>query len=507
LTKTSTHDVVVIGGGPAGATAARLLASWGWSVALIHKSSSRQSLAESLPPSTRKPLAFLGQLGAIQTAGFHPNTGNVIRWATRSDVTTSTDAGFHVSRARFDEVLRGLARDAGARVIDASVRRVNIDHDPQIAFADTYGHIQTFAASYVLDCTGRAGIVARRGFRRSDLRYRTLAIAAEWQCDDWPAGERTKTVVESYRDGWMWSVPLSDRTRQSTVMIDPVRVQGNAGTAAHDRRVASVGRTLLQSTYLEEIGKARSMSERLARARQISAPWACDASLYHAPRPAEEGVLLVGDAASFIEPLSAAGVKKALTSAWRAAVVTNTCLAKPEMIATALDFHVRRERQVHADCLARSARFFSEASAAYRNEFWSARAVTDEGVADPAAADVSDADLAADGDVRDAFERLRIRPTSRLRPSTDLRVRPVADIEGHEIVMRDALVVPGTESLLRFAAGVNLPALVRLAAECPDVPDLVSAYCTHVGPAPLEGLLTGLSLLVARRALVHEESL
>jgi flavin-dependent dehydrogenase len=507
LTKTSTQDVVVIGGGPAGATAARLLASWGWSVALIHKSTSRPSLAESLPASTRKPLAFLGQLEAIQSAGFHPNTGNVIRWATRSDVTTSADAGFHVSRVRFDEVLRGLARDAGARVSDASVRHVNMDRGPRIAFADPYGHIQTVAASYVLDCTGRAGIVARHGFRRSDLRYRTLAIAAEWQCNDWPAGERTKTVVESYRDGWTWSVPLSNRIRQSTVMIDPARVQGNAGTAAHDRRAASIGRRLLQSIYTEEIGKARCTSECLDRARQISAPWACDASLYNAPRPADQGVLLVGDAASFIEPLSAAGVKKALTSAWRAAVVTNTCLTKPQMTAAALDFYVRRERQVHADCLARSAQFFAEASAAYPNEFWSARVATDERVVDPAAAEVSDADLAADRDVRDAFERLRIAPASRLRPANNLLVRPVADIEGREIVMRDALLVPGTESPLRFAAGVNLPALVRLAAECRDVPDLVSAYCTHVGPAPLEGLLTGLSLLVARRALVHEESL
>ena len=70
----------------------------------------------------------------------------------------------------------------------------------------------------------------------------------------------------------------------------------------------------------------------------MSAPWTCDASVYDAPRPGERGVLLVGDAASFIEPLSSAGVKKALLSAWRAAVVTNTCLAKPEMADAAVDF-------------------------------------------------------------------------------------------------------------------------------------------------------------------------
>ena len=54
-------DVVVIGAGPAGSTAAQLLASWGWSVVLVHRDAGRHSLAESLPPSTRKLFAFLGQ--------------------------------------------------------------------------------------------------------------------------------------------------------------------------------------------------------------------------------------------------------------------------------------------------------------------------------------------------------------------------------------------------------------------------------------------------------------
>ena len=74
-------DVLVIGGGPAGATAAGLLASWGRSVALIHHESSKPSLAESLPASTRKLLRFLGQLEEVDSAGFHPNQGNISRWA------------------------------------------------------------------------------------------------------------------------------------------------------------------------------------------------------------------------------------------------------------------------------------------------------------------------------------------------------------------------------------------------------------------------------------------
>jgi len=74
------------------------------------------------------------------------------------------------------------------------------------------------------------------------------------------------------------------------------------------------------------------------------------------------------------------------------------------------------------------------------------------------------------------------------------------------VVMRDALVMPGVDAPLRFAAGVDLPALARLAGAGRDVPELIAAYHAQVGPVPVSGLLTGLSLLVARRALVAEGS-
>ena len=57
-----------------------------------------------------------------------------------------------------------------------------------------------------------------------------------------------------------------------------------------------------------------------------------------------------------------------------------------------------------------------------------------------------------------------------------------------------------------FAAGVNLAALARLAADCDGVPALFSAYTARVGPVPMDGLLTGLSMLVARQALIQEDA-
>jgi flavin-dependent dehydrogenase len=497
VTGTDCCDVVVIGAGPAGSTAAQLLASWGWRTVLVHRGSSRRSLAESLPSSTRKLLAFLGQLTRVEAAGFHPNHGNVARWAERSRVTPTAEAGFHVSRAAFDGVLRDAATAAGARRIDAVVRRVDAGDPVRVAYAaaDRRG---TLSAHMVLDCSGRAGVVARRGWRRTDARYRTLALAAEWDCGAWPEGERTQTLVESFEDGWAWSVPLSATRRQCTVMIDPKALGGARGERPSGSQ--------LSAAYESGVEKTTQLRARLTAARPIGTAWACDASVYTCARAADGGVLLVGDAASFIEPLSSAGVKKALLSGWRAAVVANTCLADRSRADAARDLFNARERQVYADCTRRSAAFFDEAAGAYRSPFWSARADHASSTSDSMArlGDVDDEAIALNTDVRRAFDDLRATARVRLRASSSLRVEPIAAIEGREVVLRDALVVPGVAAPLRFAAGVDLPALARLARGAEDVSALIAAYHEQVGPVPVSGLLTGLSLLVAHQALVIE---
>jgi flavin-dependent dehydrogenase len=484
-------EVFVIGAGPAGAGAARLLASWGRSVILVHRSTpSRHSLAESLPPSTRKLLHLLGQLDGVDAAHPHPNNGNVALWAGAARTTTTVDAGYHVSRAAFDAILRAGAGLAGACVIDASVRGVAGDDPVRVTCAGLNGAQRVYRARYVLDCSGRAGVVARRGLRRSEAGIRTLAIVAEWECENWLDSERGHTTVESYRDGWAWSVPLSPTRRQCTVMIDGER---------------SSERLPLRAKYGAELAKATALAARLAGGRQISAPWTCDASTYHSARAADGRAVLVGDAASFIDPISSAGVKKALLSAWRAAIVANTCLGDSSMTGAAFDLHDRREREVYVDCVRRSAGFFAEAASAYDTPFWSARANACD-CTGGGAEDGTDADLARDTALRAAFERLRGSDAVRLRPATALRFEPAPAIEGRRIVMRDAIVVPGRGTPMQFAAGIDLPALARLATDGCEVPALIAAYRSEVAPAPVDRLLTGLSWLVARQALVAEDS-
>jgi flavin-dependent dehydrogenase len=476
-------DAIIIGGGPAGSTAAALLASWGRSVVLVHRESSQPSLAESLPWSTRKLLGHVGLLDAVEGARFHPNEGNVSRWAGQQAIAATDGAGFHVSRRAFDRVLREHARLKGASVLDGSVTRVEIDRQPVVTCVADGGSAQ-YHAEFVLDCSGRAGVIARR-FRRSDAGYRTLAIAAEWECPEWPDTERRHTFVDSFRNGWAWSVPLSATRRQCTVMVD-------AG-------LTQVTRSGLDSLYREELRQALGISDRLVEARQVSAAWGCDASLYTCERAVDNRALLVGDAASFIEPLSSAGVKKAIASAWRASVAVNTVLGNWEMRRVALAFHDCRERVVYDECVNRSQEFFARASAVHDDAFWSTRA--QYGPVERHGAPPSDVEVMRDRRVQQIAERLREAGTVRLTSTPTLVIRSAPYIDGNRIRLRESLVFDAYEEPLRFVCGVDLLALSQIVSRTCGVSSAIQRYFSRVGPIDPRNLLVGMAFLVSRGVL------
>ncbi len=318
------YDAVAIGGGPAGSTVAHLLARWGHSVAMIHRSARPElDLAESLPPSCRRLLGQLGLLESVDAAGFMRTYGNTVWWGAaegRSEAFPDGGFGYQVRRSDLERVLSQAAETSGAVVFrDWSVRTVELGSPATVTCESTDGSPRDVRATVTLDCTGRAGVIATKGLRVPHRHQSAVGIVGVWRREGgWGLADESHTLVETYGDGWAWSVPVSATDRHVTVMVNPLVTRLERGSR-------------LTAAYDAEIRKTQHVAELVSRATLLGPIWSCDASLYTAKRFAGPGFLLVGDAGSFIEPLSSFGVKKALASAWLAAVVVHTCLTKPEM--------------------------------------------------------------------------------------------------------------------------------------------------------------------------------
>jgi flavin-dependent dehydrogenase len=484
-------DVVVIGGGPAGAAAARLLASWDYSVVVLARPS-RHSLAESLPPSCIKLFDTLGVRDAVDRAGFVRATGNTVHWAgatERVEFFPSGAPGYQVSRDAFDSLLRAGAAAAGALVVDdATVRTVERAADGSATVTyDASDGAHTLRARWTLDCSGRSGVVARHGWRRADHGARTTALIGMWErAGGWRdlVPDDSHTLVESYEGGWAWSVPCSATRRFFTVMVDP-RVTPLPGAAQ------------LASAYHAELARTERLRALRSDASLIAPAFARDASPYAAERYAEPGTLLVGDAASFVDPLSSYGVKKALASAWLAAVVVNSAISDPRIGDQALALFGARERAIYDHLQRQAAALSRDASVAYASDFWLGRSAVDDEQPD---AEVDVAALRRDPRVVAAFEDIRERPSVHLR-AAGLHIAQRAIVRGNRVAVEDHLVVSGLGESVRYLRSIDLVLLCRLAPQYDQVPDLFEAYNRSAPPTSLPDFLGALSALVGFEVL------
>ena len=466
-------EVVVLGAGPAGAAAARLLALWGHRVRVIAKPHQPGlSLAESVPPSTRKLFDALGVREAIDRADFVRSTGNTVWWGSgecRSESFADGRLGWQITADRLESLLRAAAIEAG---VEFEERRADSD--------DGQG------APFTLDCTGRSGVLARaRRLRRLEPDLKTVALVGLWQ----PAApldvpDATHTLIESYADGWAWSVPDTGGRRFVAVMVDP-------RTSALHRGDDS------REVYLAEIRKTPRFRTLLASATLVAGPSGWDASMYWSERYVDDSALLVGDAGSFIDPLSSAGVKKALASGWLAAVAVHTSLVQPSMERHALAFFNAREAEVYAAFRAQTVRHLSSAAAVHANLFWSDRADADATTERPSSG--------AEADVAAAFERIRQSATLNVRRSDRVRIEPSPAVSGCEIVLEDRLASDDGSAAVRYAYDVDLIALIDLAPSHTQVPELFAAYQRRAAPVALPDFLAALSMAVARGWLIWDD--
>lgn len=483
--------MAVLGGGPAGAAAARMLAVWGHQVLLLTRPPRGPSLAESLTPSCGKLLERIGALDAVTGAGFVRSTGHTVQWGksdARVEMFGAGELGWQLLSDSLDRVLLGAARLAGASVH----RKANVQRVVQGAgghWRVTYeerGVMRQCLTPWVIDCTGRAGLMSRANSGRVPSGPRTVAIVGTWERrPDWSLANDTHTHVESYPGGWAWSVPVSRRRRQVTVMLDPSRTE-----VAQRRR--------LLVTYRGELARTSMIRDMTERARLIRAPWARDASSYTCEIPRRSRLLVAGDAASCVDPLSSFGVKKALASGWLAAVVVHSVLTDATLEDHAMTLFAAREVAMVTGLRRQLGELTREAADAHRGGFWGDRTGLDVvvGGGDP---DV--AALRTDPDVRAAFEAIRNAELLALVPGVGVAQQPRAMVSGQTVVLRDHLQVPAFPEGIRYLRNVDLIVLALLSSQHASVPALYEAYCAEAGVVPLADVLGALAVMVGKGIL------
>ena len=486
-------DILIIGAGPAGAAAARLLAAWGHDVVVFDGAGADVGrLAESVPPSANKILRTIGAVEAVREAGFLPWRGNTVWWADeplRVESFPVDDPGYQVLRRDFDRCLRTLAINTGARVQNAHVTSLQRS-DSTRSWTVQSDAGESVSARILIDASGRAGVLARDRLRVLDSSKRTVALAGSWRSGTrWPTEiEESHTLVASYAGGWAWSVPVDRTIRQFTVMVDPSRSDLVRGASS-------------RAVYLAEVAKVAPFVSILNGAELVEGPWGADASEYTAKQYAGEGFLLAGDAGSAISPLSSYGVKKALASGWLAAIATHTALSNPAMADEAWAFFDRRERAVAAAAASQAAAFANDAAAQTGHPFWLARTGAVGTTPDVGEPDATI--LARDPAVLAAFADLRARAAIQLTVGGNVRIEPRAAVHGREIIMDDHMISPAWPDGLRYLRGVDVLEVLRLAPMHQDVGELFEEVRAQGKEVDLPNFLGALSVLLAKGALRH----
>ena len=323
-------DVLVIGGGPAGSTAAALLAERGRRVVLLEKEvHPRFHIGESLLPQNLALFERLGVLGEVARIGvYKPGAEFVsderdksIAFEFANGLDPAYTYSFHVKRAEFDELLfrnaarRGAETHEGCRVVDVELGG---DAGSRVTAVDAEGARRTWHARFVIDASGRDTVLAGKlGTKQPNKHNNTAAMFAHFEGVA-PAREPDvgNITVHLFDGGWFWAIPL----REGVTSI------GVVGPSAFFK---SRGGEDLDSFFAKAIGRSASLTRRLAGAKRVSPVTATGNYSYQARSMAGDGYVLVGDAFAFIDPVFSSGVHLAMSSAAMGADAVHVHLDDP----------------------------------------------------------------------------------------------------------------------------------------------------------------------------------
>ena len=337
----STHcNVLVIGGGPGGSTAAGLLAEKGHRVVLLEKARHpRFHIGESLLPANLPILERLGVASRVRAIGMEKWGAEFVshgdgrrqefRFAHGWD--KSLPLAYQVRRSEFDEILVRRAAEMGAQVIQGCrVRdvdflegspggqgvRVHAEHDD--------GRSESWTADTLIDASGRDTFLGNRlRSKRRNKKHNSAAMYAHFAGARRECGTRAGNITIYWFDhGWFWSIPLADGTTSIGAVVWPYYMKTRSSS--------------VRDFFLATVAQCPPLAERLSTAALVSDVEATGNYSYSCYMSHGANYFLIGDAYCFVDPVFSSGVMLAMNGAVAAADAIHTCRTQPALARAAL---------------------------------------------------------------------------------------------------------------------------------------------------------------------------
>jgi flavin-dependent dehydrogenase len=342
-------DVVVAGGGPAGAAAAAWLTREGHRVVLFERDQfPRFHIGESLLASVNDVLVAIGADGLVRQAGFLPKWGATFMTADGGNeryLDFSVAPGvrapqtWQVPRAAFDELLLRHAARCGADVRERH-RVLDVEFDADGVTVSVQGSegahsARTVRARALIDASGRGALLSRKfSLRIDEPRLANLAIFSHYSGVPRQEGRRAGDIriVARHDLGWFWLIPISDELMSVGVVLPRAAARALQGIEPG---------TLLDRT----IAETQAVAQLLASARRewpvrVEKDFSFGSRAYAGDR-----WLLAGDAGSFLDPVFSTGVAIALESGLEAAQAVAGGLVAGDLSVRRFRRFARRQRE------------------------------------------------------------------------------------------------------------------------------------------------------------------
>ncbi len=327
-------DVLIIGAGPAGSSAAAVLAEYGHNVTVLEREKfPRYHIGESLLPFTFQPLQRLGLIDKMRKSAFvkkysvqfvspSGRASQPFYFFDRYDKETVAQT-WQVLRSEFDQMLMDNARAKGANIIEETTVKELIWEGNKVVGAraqTTGGDVKEYRAPITLDCTGKEAFTAvRNNWRVKDPYLNKIAVWTYYKGAQRDQGieEGATTVAYVPEKGWFWYIP------QHNDMI-------SVGVVAEGKYLTRDGVKAPEAIFKREIEQNQWIKQHLAIGQSTGQYYLTSEYTHHSKHCGTNGLLLVGDAFAFLDPVFSSGVMLALKSGVTAGDLVHEALVKKD---------------------------------------------------------------------------------------------------------------------------------------------------------------------------------